>query len=103
MKKILFLPLAALAAWACLPAIGLEAADKKPRPGADSATRTKGKVKKIRHVVCFKFKEDATDAQIRKVEKAFAGLKKKIPEIKGLEWGVKSTCPTPITRRSWRS
>ena len=91
MKKILFLPLAALAAWACLPAIGLEAADKKPRPGADSATRTKGKVKKIRHVVCFKFKEDATDAQIRKVEKAFAGLKKKIPEIKGLEWGVNNS------------
>ncbi len=91
MKKILLLPLAALAAWACLPAIGLEAADKKPRPGADSATRTKGKVKKIRHVVCFKFKEDATDAQIRKVEKAFAGLKKKIPEIKGLEWGVNNS------------
>jgi len=91
MKKILFLPLAVLAAWACLPAIGLEAADKKPRPGADSATRTKGKVKKIRHVVCFKFKEDATDAQIRKVEKAFAGLKKKIPEIKGLEWGVNNS------------
>jgi len=91
MKKILFLPLAALAAWACLPAIGLEAADKKPRPGADSATRTKGKVKKIRHVVCFKFKEDATDTQIRKVEKAFAGLKKKIPEIKGLEWGVNNS------------
>ena len=91
MKKILFLPLAALAAWACLPAIGLEAADKKPRTGADSATRTKGKVKKIRHVVCFKFKEDATDAQIRKVEKAFAGLKKKIPEIKGLEWGVNNS------------
>tara|TARA_B100000029_G_scaffold485093_1_gene538027 strand:- start:60 stop:485 length:426 start_codon:yes stop_codon:yes gene_type:complete len=91
MKKILFLPLAALAAWACLPAIGLEAADNKPRPRADSATRTKGKVKKIRHVVCFKFKEDATDAQIRKVEKAFAGLKKKIPEIKGLEWGVNNS------------
>ena len=97
MKKILFLPLAALAAWACLPAIGLEAADKKPRPGADSATRTKGKVKKIRHVVCFKFKEDATDAQIRKVEKAFAGLKKKIPEIKGLEWGV-NTSPEGLNK-----
>ena len=93
MKKILFLPLAALAAWACLPAIGLEAADKKPRPGADSATRTKGKVKKIRHVVCFKFKEDATKEQIAKVEKAFEDLKKKkkIVEIENLEWGTNNS------------
>lgn len=43
---------------------------------------------KIRHVVSFKFKTSAKKDDIQKVEKAFAGLKKKIPEIKSLEWGT---------------
>ena len=62
-----------------------------PSAKAKTANKSKAKVKKIRHVVCFKFKEDATEAQNKKVEKAFAGLKKKIPEIKGLEWGVNNS------------
>jgi len=50
-------------------------------------------VKKIRHVVCFKFKEDATKQQIAKVEKAFEDLKKKkkIAEIESLEWGTNNS------------
>ena len=69
----------------------VEAAKPKQKPVAKAANKTKGKVKMIRHVVCFKFKKDATEAQIKKVEKAFADLKKKIPEIKGLEWGVNNS------------
>ena len=61
------------------------------RAKAKTDLKPKGKVKKIRHVVCFKFKADATDAQIRKVERAFVGLKRKIPEIKGLEWGTNNS------------
>ena len=62
----------------------------KPHKAKEAVRKTDPKGE-IRHVVCFKFKEDATDTQIRKVEKAFAGLKKKIPEIKGLEWGVNNS------------
>lgn len=42
----------------------------------------------FRHVVCFKFTEDATPAQIKKVEKAFAALPDKIDTIVDFEWGT---------------
>lgn len=41
-----------------------------------------------RHVVIFKFKKDATPAQIEEVEKAFAELPKKIDAIQAYEWGT---------------
>jgi hypothetical protein len=43
---------------------------------------------KIQHVVSFKFKSTASAEDIKKVETAFADLKKKIPQIKSLEWGT---------------
>ncbi len=43
---------------------------------------------RIQHVVCFKFKSTASTEDIRKVEKAFQGLKQKIPLIVSLEWGT---------------
>ena len=47
--------------------------------------------KVLRHVVCFKFKESASDKDIEKVVKAFADLKNKIPEIKDFEWGTNNS------------
>ena len=44
--------------------------------------------KLLRHVVCFQFKDDATEDQIREVEKAFAQLPKKIDAIVDFEWGT---------------
>lgn len=41
-----------------------------------------------RHIVLFKFKDDAPKAEIEKVEKAFAGLKKSISQIQDFEWGT---------------
>lgn len=41
-----------------------------------------------RHVVCFKFKEEATKDQITAIEKAFAALPSKIESITGYEWGT---------------
>ena len=41
-----------------------------------------------RHVVCFKFKDDATKNQITAIEKAFAALPSKIGSITGYEWGT---------------
>ena len=42
----------------------------------------------FRHVVCFKFKDDATEAEIAEIEKAFVALKDKIDVIVDFEWGT---------------
>lgn len=47
--------------------------------------------KVLRHVVCFKFKESATDKQLDGIVKAFAALQKKIPSIKEFEWGTNNS------------
>ena len=41
-----------------------------------------------RHVVLFKFKDDATAEQVRAIEVAFAELPKQIVGITGYEWGT---------------
>ena len=41
-----------------------------------------------RHVVLFKFKDNAASADVKKVEDAFLALKAKIPQIQDLEWGT---------------
>ena len=41
----------------------------------------------FRHVVCFKFKDGTTEAEIVEIEKAFAALKGKIDTITDFEWG----------------
>ena len=41
-----------------------------------------------RHVVLFKFKDDAPKEEVAKVEKAFAALKDKIDLIQDYEWGT---------------
>lgn len=55
------------------------------------------KDKVLRHVVSFKFKEDASDCQIQEVEKAFAALKDKIPGILSLDWG-KNNSPEGLNK-----
>jgi hypothetical protein len=55
-----------------------------PAAAADKPAKSK----KLQHVVAFKFKSSATPAQVQQVEEAFRGLKKKIKEIQGLEWGT---------------
>jgi hypothetical protein len=47
--------------------------------------------KQLRHVVLFKFKENASPADIQKVEQAFKALPSKIKEIKGYEWGTNNS------------
>jgi len=47
--------------------------------------------KKLRHVVLFKFKEEADQESIIEVEEAFRALPSKIPEIKDLEWGINNS------------
>lgn len=47
--------------------------------------------KQLRHVVMFKFSEDADPAEIKKVEEAFAALPNKISEISFFEWGINNS------------
>jgi hypothetical protein len=45
----------------------------------------------IRHVVHFKFKKEATPAQVKKITDEFAALKTEISEVDALEWGTNSS------------
>ena len=47
--------------------------------------------KMLRHVVLFKFKEDATPEQVKQVENAFKALPSKIKEIQAFEWGTNNS------------
>ena len=49
------------------------------------------KLKKLRHLVLLKFKETATQADIYKVEQAFAELPSLIEQIKEFEWGLNNS------------
>jgi len=51
--------------------------------------KTNGKM--LRHVVLFKFRDDATPEGIKQVEDAFRGLPAKIKEIKSVEWGTNNS------------
>ena len=42
----------------------------------------------LRHVVLFAFKATATPADIARLEAAFAALPKRIPAVRGFEWGT---------------
>lgn len=60
---------------------------KRDAAGESNAATTTPQ-KALRHVVLFRFKDDASPEQIRAVEEAFVALPSKIPGIKGLEWGT---------------
>lgn len=46
---------------------------------------------KLRHVVLFSFKDDASKEDIRQIEEAFSALPGKIPQVKGYEWGTNNS------------
>jgi len=48
-------------------------------------------IKMLRHVVLFKFKDDAKPEQVKQVESAFRKLPSEIKEIKGFEWGTNNS------------
>lgn len=54
-------------------------------------TKIYAQKKELRHVVMFKFKETSTAADVKAIEMAFAGLPKKIKEIKKYEWGINNS------------
>jgi len=54
--------------------------------GSDGAKMCPASV--YRHVVVFRYKDDATDQQIQRINEAFAALPDKIDSIRGFEWGT---------------
>ena len=46
---------------------------------------------KLRHVVSFKFKPDATEQQVAALIEAFEGLQNEIPQILSFEWGLNNS------------
>ncbi len=46
---------------------------------------------KLRHVVLFKFKDDASQEEVKKIETAFRALPSKIPGIVDFEWGTNNS------------
>lgn len=57
----------------------------------------KSEPKLLRHVVLFKFKEEATEQQINDIVKAFGELPSKIDEIHSYEWG-KNNSPEGLSK-----
>lgn len=58
---------------------------------ASNNNETEEMSEQLRHVVLFKFKDSATEADIKEVEDAFLALPSKIEEIKAFEWGINNS------------
>ncbi|WP_019668483.1 Dabb family protein [Eudoraea adriatica] len=63
--------------------------EKKPNQTKTELLNAKDSV--LRHVVLFKFKEEASAEQLKSFEKAFGDLAEKIPEILDFEWGLNNS------------
>jgi hypothetical protein len=87
MQKFIFIFLLSFALFAC----SNESNTEKTTMSKASIEKPSPNKKQLRHVVLFKYKESATDADIKKVEAAFAGLPAKIPQIKDFEWGTNNS------------
>ena len=70
-----------------------------PKPAAadhhEKESKMEGRL--LRHVVLFKFKDDADPKGIKAVEEAFAALPEKIDAIHDLEWGTNNS-PEDLAR-----
>jgi hypothetical protein len=62
---------------------------------AQTASTMPGRL--LRHVVLIKFKDNATAADIKKVEDAFRELPSKIKEVRAFEWG-KNNSPEKLNQ-----
>jgi len=74
--------------------IGFISCDNQPTATTSSKTmetKEEHSEKVLRHVVLFSFKEEATQADITKVQEAFSALPSKIPQIQGYEWGLNNS------------
>ncbi|MFT4690694.1 MAG: hypothetical protein ACI9OD_002910 [Limisphaerales bacterium] len=76
----IFVLLATVLTFALLGVVSTSAADAKGKGKKKKAVR-------LRHMVCFKYKEGTSAKQIAEISKAFRALKSKIPGIVAFEMG----------------
>jgi len=88
--KLFFTLLAA--ALICVVTLPASAADKEKKPQKEGQPS-----RKVQHVVCLKFKEGTTAAQIAAMEKEFVALKDKISGIVKFEHG-RNNSPEGLNR-----
>ena len=89
MKNLLLLSFVALFLHSCTETTPSKKVNQKPMQ--EEAIQTAKKEKLLRHIVMFKFNDDASPANIKTVETKFGELKQHIPEIKGFEWGTNNS------------
>lgn len=68
-----------------------QGSDKKATEGTNMISEKNKNVQKLRHLVLFKFKDSATEEEVKRVEQAFAELPSKIPQITDFEWGLNNS------------
>lgn len=86
MKKLSFLVLAVICLGACQ-------SPQKEEKVIEKVVEKKiiNMDKALRHVVLFKFKDEASEEDVKKVEEAFMALPSKIKEIQSIEWGTNNS------------
>ncbi len=61
---------------------------QSPKPVKEETTAVMDDTKALRHVVLFKFKDEAPAEEVEKINQSFQDLKKAIPVIQDFEWGL---------------
>ena len=89
MRKITFLLLVIFAIQGCTEDTSDKKINQKPNP--TKVIQTKNSTAMLRHIVLFKFKDDASPAAIKNVEDTFRDLPNHISEIKDFEWGTNNS------------
>lgn len=69
--------------------VSCQDSNEKIKTNTESKVMTMdNKEKLLRHMVIFKFKEEATEENVNKLNDAFNALPAAIPAIKDFEWGI---------------
>lgn len=89
MKKLTFLIFVIVLLLGCSENNSGKKINQSPNP--TEAIQTKKSTPLLRHIVLFKFKDDAEKTDIEKVENAFRDLPNHIAEIKDFEWGTNNS------------
>lgn len=81
-KTVFFLAFMALMYTACTETQADEATQEEAPKEETMAEKV------LRHVVIFKFKDDAPEEEVEKINQSFNALQDSIPVIKDFEWGL---------------
>jgi hypothetical protein len=88
LRNVVYLAVAAVLVGGCVNVQETKRVCEDPAASAYLETGQRAPTQVLRHVVLFRFKEDTTTADIRKIENAFCALPSKIDVIYDFEWGT---------------